>query len=91
MELEKDNCIEIKKVENGFIIKQVYLNTETKDGRKIYTEEITVVEEEDGINSEKDVMIQLLYEIADKFGIDYDKFSSENLNITFDKKGHKVE
>ena len=42
-------------------------------------------------DDEKESMIKLLTAIAEHFGFVYDKFSPNNLNITFDRKGHKVE
>ena len=40
---------------------------------------------------EKDCISRLLYRVAEWAGCDYQKYGSENLNITFDKKGHKLE
>jgi hypothetical protein len=36
-------------------------------------------------------MKNLLFAVAEYFGISYDKWSSENLRISFDRKGHKKE
>jgi hypothetical protein len=36
-------------------------------------------------------MIELLKQVAEYFGVGYNKFSSGNLNIDFTRKGHKVD
>ena len=54
----------------------------------VWTEEFEVVEETDDINETFRVLLE---RVAERFGMSYDKFSSTNLNVTFDKKGHKVE
>ena len=46
-----------------------------------------VVEEED---LEEDTFTKLLGLIAEELGCPYDKYSDKNLNISFDKKGHKL-
>jgi hypothetical protein len=48
---------------------------------------ITVIE--DDLNAE-DTMCRLLTKVAECYGYSYDKFSSTNLNVSFDKPGHKV-
>ena len=42
------------------------------------------------MDEDKIVFGKLVYILANKLGINYDKFGSENINITFDKKGHKI-
>ena len=66
----------ITKAENGYI-----LSRNDWEDDDIITKHRRIVE---GIT-------ELLYEIADYFGYPYDKFSHENLSVTWDKSGHKVE
>lgn len=40
---------------------------------------------------ERAAIKRLLEAVADHFGFHYDPFSSENINITFDRKGDEVE
>lgn len=50
--------------------------------------EIQVIE---NINdNDEETMTRMLTAVAEHFGYNYDKFSDKNLNISFDKKGHKV-
>ena len=42
-------------------------------------------------NGELDCLKRMLEAVADHFGFKYDKWCRENINITIDKKGHKVE
>jgi hypothetical protein len=72
----------------GFIVTQTYLQEVDEHGNKIYSQEVELIEETD---NEKADLQRLLECIAEKCGYSYDKFGSENLNITFDKKGHKVD
>ena len=73
--------------ENGYIIKQHFLNDIDKNGNKIWDDEVVVVEEKDDENK---TLIEVLYVIAEKLGFTYNKYGENNLNITFDKKGHKL-
>ena len=41
------------------------------------------------MGDEKDCLKRLLEAVADHFGFNYDRFRPNNLNITFDKEGHK--
>ena len=77
----------IEKVENGYILSWC---SEVEDGifeeskKVIFATEYTEGEEREGIK-------KLLIEVAEFFGEQYDKWSSENLDITFNRKGHKAE
>jgi len=75
--------LKIVEANNGYI-----LSHDVEQDENVWIEEIDVVEETDDTN---DLFRRLLEKVAEHFGMQYDKFSSENLNITFDKKGHKVE
>ena len=86
MKLEKDNTIEIKEVSNGFIVKQIYCESVNDNGVELFAENVKVIEDGD-----RTALKRLLEQIAEWMGHDYDKFGSENINITFDKVGHKCE
>ena len=84
--------ITIKKVDNGYYVEVDFtddeINKEHLAVSNIYTEE-------DAVNfkttdEDKICLGRLLYLIADKIGVSYDKFCEENLNITWDKPGHKI-
>lgn len=76
--------IKIRRIENGFV---VAYDDFSEEGEEIEVE--TVFEEED--DEEKPCMTKLLYFVAEHFGQMYDKWDGENLNITWDKKGHKMD
>jgi hypothetical protein len=83
-----NNDLTIKQADNGYILE--YLVDEgSADDPDISMKQI-VVEETDDAESDSD-MIKLLYAIAEHYGCSYDKFSPNNLEITFTKRGHKVE
>ena len=67
--------IKIEKTTNGYII---YID-----------EEKTVIQEDD--LDDKKTITDLLYLIAEHFGFNYDGFSKENLNITWNKKGDEID
>jgi hypothetical protein len=81
--------IEIRKVDNGYILSETNLYEINEKGVKVYNTNTEVIEEDD--DGEKACLKKLLERIAETCGYDYDKFGLENLNITFDKKGHKVD
>jgi len=73
--------LNIRQCENGYIL---WRPSDTEQD----TDDIIVVESEDDDN---EAMVKVLYKIAELLGYQYDKYSSENLNIDFSKKGHKLE
>jgi len=89
--------LNIEQTNNGFILSwEEDWSSEDKDDVKIekkvleedcYSEK----EEHKTMDSEKILVAKLLYEVAEHFGENYDKFSDSNLRISFDKKGHKLE
>lgn len=87
MQIEKDNQIEITTVEDGFIIKHYSWEGTTESGEKTYKEDVEVIEEED----ERKALKRLLEKIAELCGYTYNKYGKENLRISFDKKGHKID
>lgn len=74
--------LEIEQISNGFIISY---DEEWEDG--IRTEKETIEE----TDSEKETMSKLLYRISEHFGIMENKWNSDNLKITWDKEGSKVD
>jgi hypothetical protein len=74
----------IIKADNGFIIEY----QEEIDDSKFETKHIVI---EDEMDDEKKNMADMLYKVADYFGVNYNKFALDNLKITWDEKGHKVD
>jgi len=74
--------LKIIEAENGYILESEYYETDIR-----LVKEYKVVED---VHSEPD-LIRLLENVAEHFGYGYDKWGKENINITFDKPGHKVE
>jgi len=79
----------IEKTENGFITTDYICEDTSEDGTEIIKEYKNVIETEN--MDEKEELKKVLFKVADLLGYTYDKWEKENLNITFDKKGHKVE
>lgn len=75
--------LKIMWAENGYVLDY---EEEIYEGVKVLRH--AVIED---IDSEEDCMKRMLERVAEHFGYSYNKFSDKNLNITFDKKGHKVE
>ena len=72
--------IEIEEVSNGYIITDL-TNDEIYNNRELIEHTGTT----------KDILILLLEKVANLSGLyQYDKFSKENMDIKFNKKGHKV-
>ncbi|MBI4599780.1 hypothetical protein HY732_02565 [Candidatus Uhrbacteria bacterium] len=69
----------IEEVENGYI-----LSSRDSDGEE--WKKLVLSDPSD----DREGLKELLAEVANYFGERYDKFGSENLNITFDRKGHKA-
>ena len=75
--------IEIEKIDNGYIL---LWKEELEDGT--FRIEKEVIEESD---TEKKTISRLLYRIAEFFGDSYDKYGKENLRISWNKKGRKID
>ena len=69
--------LHIDKLDNGFVLHGDELDE--------------VIEFGDSENGEKEALAKLFHQIAEYFGIMYDGFSKENLNIQWNKKGDEVE
>ena len=77
-----NNLLEIEKCLNGWIIKNY---EEVEEGKFNPVKELIVdTEGHEG-------MTNLLTKIAEYFGFQYDKYGSDNLEINWSKKGHKIE
>ena len=74
----------IKKVDNGYIL-ETPTDTDERDGQ------YTSYEVVECNGDEKETMTRLLEAVADYFGEGYNKFAKDNLNLTWDKPGHKVD
>ena len=74
--------------DGGYIITQTFCEEINDKGIKIYGQGSYVIEEQEDDNA---TMKLLLLKIAELSGHDYDKWKPDNLNITFDKKGHEIE
>ena len=79
------NNLTIKQADNGYILE--YEIDSGTEGRHDWVEKHVVVE----VGDEDDDFTKLLYAVAEHFGYTYNKFSPNNLEINFNKKGHKVE
>ena len=66
--------LSIRQVNNGYILT-------SEDGEEL-------IEDENEFD-EKKTMIRLLERVSDYFGVGYDRWGKENLNIQFNKKGSK--
>ena len=76
--------LKIVEAENGYILSFDVLMDE--DGHVELCQ--SVIEENGDTN---DLFRRLLETVAEHFGMEYNKWKSDNLNITFDKKGHECE
>jgi len=77
----------ITDVQNGYRLnwEEDWSDDDIKDIRK---EEMVL---EDYENDENGCMKRMLIAVADRFGYNYNKFGRENLEINFNKKGHKLD
>jgi hypothetical protein len=83
------NEIIVEKTSNGYILKNKYLYEVNDKGVEIYLTETEVIEEQE--SDEKECLKRLLERVAETLGFVYDKYGKENISITFDRKGSKVE
>lgn len=82
--------MKILEASNGYILETEYHISDSENSEKIYRTEKELFEFEDEDDVTK-ALKRLLERIAEELGYGYDKWIKENINITFDKKGHKVE
>lgn len=78
--------LKITQVNNGYI-----LTSAEKDEDEISYENKEVIEDNDDNDDKKEAMKRMLERVAEYFGECYDKWSSENLNISWNKKGSKID
>ena len=98
--------INIKKVTNGYILttseeQQNITPKEEDNPQTIFIERQEVIEETNRSgyeeeeyktnDNEKIALAKMLETVADYFGENNDRFGNENLNIRFDREGHKYE
>lgn len=74
----------IETCDNGYIL---MWREEDEKGEPCFCKKVIEGAEDD----EKETMKRVLYAIAEHLGVNYDKWSGENLNIAWNKKGHKVD
>ncbi|MCK5602972.1 hypothetical protein KAR91_13905 [Candidatus Pacearchaeota archaeon] len=73
--------LELYEVENGWVLKLVWPGmVEVDDSYSVFIDDET-----------NDALTPVLKAVASRCGDMYDKFGDDNLNITWDKKGHKVD
>jgi len=51
-------------------------------------EETILIEDKD---DEKQAFIDLVMELSEQLGFSYDKFKDDNLEVSFSRKGHKLD
>ena len=73
----------IKESATGFVL---MYDVEVRDD--VWETEYIPIED---IGDENDLIRRFLEKVAEHFGAHYNKYGKENLNITFDKRGYKVE
>lgn len=87
MEINQNSVEIINTGDDGYIIRYKFIDA-SPEGKEIWNETLSVVEASD---NDKDSMCKMLYKVAELFGEAYNKYSNENLSITFDKVGHRYE
>lgn len=90
MILKKEDTIEIFRASNGFVLKKYWYETDDEQGNKVIENDTEIFGQEENEESERECIVNLLYAIAENYGFEYDKYSENNLNIDFKKKGHKL-
>ncbi len=88
MEINKEDTIEIGKTHNGYFLKNYWCESLNEDGSKLIESDLEIFEIIDG---DEKAIIRLLNSIAENLGISYDKYGKNNLDINFNKKGHKLD
>jgi hypothetical protein len=100
IDTNKQNTIEITKVDNGFIVKRFAwseLDPFTEDGEDKYSEHVVVLEDPEPTYDDEDLTDKLLFKklveyLAEEcYYFHYDKWGKHNLEINFNKVGHKVD
>jgi len=76
--------ITIKKAENGYILEIPHVEEE---GAAPVIETVVIEEE----NETNNTMTRVLREVADHFGFHYNKYGRDNLKISWDEAGSKVD
>ena len=76
--------ITIKHTSNGYIVKCNSQADHEEPGA-------LVIEEAENKDGKRTAFAELVYILADEFGLGYDGFSKSNLNIRWDRKGDELE
>ena len=85
------NTLEIIKADNGFIVIENFCK-EVIDGHEIYDKNITLISESEFEDDcDREVIRHTMLKAAEWMGVNYDKYGKDNIDIRFDKKGHKVD
>jgi hypothetical protein len=85
--IKSDENIQIIECSDGnYVLTENTIDVD-EEGKRMKSQNSTTFSKEDF----KENVTALLTHIAYLLGVDYDKYGKENINITFDKKGHKVE
>jgi hypothetical protein len=90
MRINKEDTIEIAKTHNGYLLKTFFVEDQDDKGNNIYSDDLQVYEF-DNDEQQKEKIKELLYDIAEQLGFNYNKYEESNLNIDFNKKGHKLD
>jgi ribulose bisphosphate carboxylase small subunit len=85
--ISSDERIEIIKADNGYIVTHTYIEDTQPNGINIMAQDTTVIEGD----TDKEALKKMLEAVAEYSGVMYDKYGKENLRISFDKKGHKID
>lgn len=90
MEIDKEDTIEIGKTHNSYFLKNYWWEDSNEQGNKLIDSDITVFEIEDAEDGDRKAFIRLVYSLAEHLGFMNDKYGEHNLDVNFNKKGHKL-
>ena len=88
--------VKVKRGENGFSmtseeeIDEGVKKEVSKFFQETYLRDETFEPELKDVTDEQYAFTKLVYELADFFDLGYNKFEKNNLQITWDKRGHKI-
>lgn len=85
--IHSDKRMQIIRAEEGVIVAERYVEEHNSGGNPILAENVEVVSTGD----EREDVKRVCELVAVYLGFPYDKFGYENINISFDRKGSKVE
>ena len=79
--------ITIETMDNGYIVRNEYPQN---DDEAMVTGGAVFQEDACEQTNERQAVIEMLTHVAELLGFTYDKYKEDNINISFDKKGHKL-